>query len=65
MQEPFMLRDNDARKLAGNPSRTTWWRWDREGLIPPAIKVGRCNFRSFPELKDALQKLGCNSEVLQ
>jgi hypothetical protein len=60
---PLMIRDSEARKLAGNPSRTTWWRWGREGVIPPAIKIGRCNFRSTIELIDTLKNLGCLTEI--
>ena len=63
MNMNLMIRDTDARALCGNPSRVTWWRWTKEGLIPPPIKMGRINYRSTAELLDCLSKLGVTGEL--
>ncbi len=58
--QPLMVRDADARQRAGNPSRSTWHRWTKAGLIPPAIKINGQNYRCLKDLDQALVALGCS-----
>ena len=39
MKECF-ISSSEARHRAGNPSRTTLWRWGREGNFPKPRKIG-------------------------
>ena len=38
---PLLLSAKQAALLCGGVSVRTWWRWDSEGAIPRALKVGR------------------------
>jgi DNA-binding transcriptional MerR regulator len=38
--EPI-LTCTEARKLCGDVSYVTFWRWERDGLIPPAIRINK------------------------
>ena len=58
--QPLMVKDADARQRAGNPSRSTWHRWTKAGLIPSPIKINGQNYRSLKDLDEALITLGCS-----
>jgi hypothetical protein len=50
-----MLRD--AAREEVHASATTWWRWERRGLVPPTISLGGKRFVDadrWEEMKAAL-----------
>lgn len=40
-EDPLILSGPDARRLCGNVSTQTWWRWQRDKSLgfPPPIRI--------------------------
>lgn len=41
----------DARKEMGNPSPVTFWRWERDGILPPARRINGRKFWRRSEIE--------------
>ena len=57
MKTPHILPDPKYRKLV-IPRRTTWYRSDKLGSLPPKIKIQKRNYHSYAQLAEALDRLG-------
>lgn len=36
-----LITATEARKECGDVSGVTFWRWERDGVIPPAIRINK------------------------
>ena len=41
---PALINSSEARRLAGNISGMTLWRWGRAGVIPPPLRIRGRNY---------------------
>ena len=54
MVEPLIVKENDARRLLGNISRSTMYRWQTTGVIAKPLKINGQNFYQLDELKELI-----------
>jgi len=50
-----LINSNEQRRLAGNISAMTLWRWRKAGLIPPPVKIRGRNYQYRGEFLAALE----------
>ncbi len=53
--ETGFIGDAEFRRLLGGKSHATLWRWTREGMVPPAVKIGpNSNGRRCEDVREFL-----------
>lgn len=56
-----IVREPEEKKLAGDTSRVTRWRWEREGQWPKSVKLGaNSKGRWLSEILAALEARSAN-----
>ena len=51
-----LVPDSVSRRLLGNVSRMTFWRWQKSAGFPPAVLISNRNYRKAGQLRQFLDK---------
>jgi predicted DNA-binding transcriptional regulator AlpA len=51
-----LVKQSEAKRIAGGVSDMTFWRWRREGKIPPPIQIGKRNYWRRSELMAVFER---------
>lgn len=56
-----LISQPQLRRLFGDISDMTIWRWRQSGLLPQPIVINRRNFYRASEIAEMQEKLACDS----
>lgn len=52
-----LITQSEARRLHGNVSAMTWWRWRQAGIVPEPVVIQGRNYYAADELAKVQQAL--------
>ena len=57
MKPEQLISDTDLRRIFGNVSAMTIWRWRDAGILPPPVKIRKRNYTRASVVAEAQERL--------
>lgn len=54
-----LIREPEARRRLGGVSRTTFWRFRQDDIVPPPVKIRGQNYWIATDLDAAIARIAC------